>query len=112
MPWSTRNTRMPRPEEVLRGRDRRIHVAARHFVLGTPMEPPFPGMETALFAMGCFWGAERRFWQASGVHSSAVGYAAGYTRNPTYEAGLHQFHHTHIFRPITSQPAQKCQETE
>ena len=85
MPWSTRNTRMPRPEEVLRGRDRRIHVAARHFVLGTPMEPPFPGMETALFAMGCFWGAERRFWQASGVHSSAVGYAAGYTRNPTYE---------------------------
>ena len=59
-------------------------VAARHFVLGTPLEPPFPGQELALFALGCFWGAERKFWQAAGVHSTAVGYAGGVTKNPTY----------------------------
>ena len=60
-------------------------MSDRHFVLGTPLAPPFPGMETALFGMGCFWGAERRFWQARGVHTTAVGYAAGSTANPTYE---------------------------
>ena len=57
-----------------------------HFVLGTPLEPPFPeGVETAIFGMGCFWGAERDFWQAPGVYTTAVGYAGGYTPNPTYE---------------------------
>jgi len=60
-------------------------IPAKHFVLGTPMEPPFPGMELALFGMGCFWGAEKKFWELEGVHSTAVGYAAGDTPNPTYE---------------------------
>ena len=73
------------PERALPGRATRMPVAARHHVLGTPLEPPFPGLELALFAMGCFWGAEKKFWEAPGVHSTAVGYAAGYTPNPTYE---------------------------
>jgi len=80
-----RKSRIVRPGEALPGRDSRMRVPERHFVLGTPMEPPFPGMETAIFGMGCFWGAERKFWEAKGVHSTAVGYAAGYTPNPTYE---------------------------
>jgi peptide-methionine (S)-S-oxide reductase len=62
-----------------------MSVGKTHFVLGTPMTPPFPGKEQALFAMGCFWGAEKKFWQAPGVHSTQVGYAAGFTPNPTYE---------------------------
>ena len=61
-------------------------VTAPHFVLGTPITPPFPeGTELALFGMGCFWGAERMFWELDGVYTTAVGYAAGYTPNPTYE---------------------------
>ena len=61
-------------------------MAARHAVLGTPVKPPFPdGVQTAVFGMGCFWGAERIFWQAPGVYSTAVGYAGGFTPNPTYE---------------------------
>jgi peptide-methionine (S)-S-oxide reductase len=77
--------KLPTPEEALPGRKERMPVAARHVVTGAPMEPPFPGMELALFGMGCFWGAERKFWQAPGVHSTQVGYAGGYTENPTYE---------------------------
>ena len=77
---------MPSPEEALRGRAERIPVPEMHFVNGNPLEPPFPeGMEMALFGMGCFWGAERVFWQAPGVYTTAVGYAAGYTPNPTYD---------------------------
>jgi peptide-methionine (S)-S-oxide reductase len=76
---------LPRPDEALPGRTTRIPVAERHFVLKTPMEPPFAGMELAMFGMGCFWGAEMKFWEAEGVHSTAVGYAAGVTPNPTYE---------------------------
>ena len=77
--------RIPSPERALPGRATRVAVAAKHFVLGTPMEPPFPAaMETALFGMGCFWGAERKFWQAPGVYTTAVGYAGGSTPNPTY----------------------------
>ena len=72
-------------EQALPGRSRRMAVASRHHVLGTPLEPPFPRMELAMFAMGCFWGAERTYWEAPGVHSTAVGYAAGFTPNPTYE---------------------------
>jgi len=73
-------------ESALPGRDRAIAVPPRHAVLGTPLEPPFPeGVETAIFGMGCFWGAERLFWQAPGVYTTAVGYAGGYTPNPTYE---------------------------
>ena len=77
---------MPSPKEALPGREARIPVPEMHFVNGNPLEPPFPeGMEMALFGMGCFWGAERVFWQAPGVYTTAVGYAAGYTPNPTYE---------------------------
>ena len=79
--------RMPSPEQALPGRSERMPVAERHAVLGTPMQPPFPGVaepELALFGMGCFWGAERKFWEAPGVHTTAVGYAAGYTPNPDY----------------------------
>jgi peptide-methionine (S)-S-oxide reductase len=77
---------LPTVEEALPGREARLPVAARHAVNGTPLEGPFPaGLEQAMFAMGCFWGAERKFWQESGVYTTAVGYAGGYTRNPTYE---------------------------
>ena len=73
-------------ESALPGRDRAIAVPPRHEVLGTALQPPFPeGVETAIFGMGCFWGAERLFWQAPGVYTTAVGYAGGYTPNPTYE---------------------------
>jgi peptide-methionine (S)-S-oxide reductase len=81
-----RKLRVPTPEEALPGRTVRTPVPARHFVKGTPLEPPFPEeLERALFGMGCFWGAERKFWQADGVFTTAVGYAAGHTPNPTYE---------------------------
>jgi len=77
---------MPGPEEALPGRAEAMPVPAVHFVNGHPMLPPYPqGMQTAMFGMGCFWGAERRFWQADGVYLTAAGYAAGYTPNPTYQ---------------------------
>ena len=77
--------KLPTLEQALRGRPQRMPVAARHVVLGTPMEPPFPpGTHMALFGMGCFWGAERKFWSLTGVHATAVGYAGGLTPNPTY----------------------------
>ena len=77
---------MPSPEDALPGRDEPMPVPAKHFVNGNPLAPPFPeGLELALFGMGCFWGAERKFWQAPGVYSTSVGYAAGLTPNPTYE---------------------------
>jgi peptide-methionine (S)-S-oxide reductase len=79
--------RLPDPAEALPGRPSRpFRVPERHFVLGTPLEPPFPeGFEQAMFGMGCFWGAERKFWELDGVYTTAVGYAAGVTPNPTYE---------------------------
>ncbi len=74
------------PEEALPGRDEAMRVPERHDVLGTPLVPPFPeGTEQLVVGMGCFWGAERVFWRADGVHTTAVGYAGGYTPNPTYE---------------------------
>ncbi len=74
------------PATALPGRAQPIAVPARHEVLGTPLKGPFPdGIDTAIFGMGCFWGAERLFWQADGVYSTAVGYAGGITPNPTYE---------------------------
>ncbi len=86
MLFSRYKSRMVMPEEALPGRDDPMPVASRHLVKGTPMEPPFPeGMETAIFGMGCSWGAERKFWMAPGVYTTAVGYAGGYTPNPTYE---------------------------
>ena len=80
-------TKMIESERALRGRDQRpFPVPDRHEVLGNPLTPPFPdGFETAVFGLGCFWGAERIFWQAPGVWTTAVGYAGGYTPNPTYE---------------------------
>ncbi len=73
-------------ERALPGRDAEMPVADRHAVLGTPLKPPFPdGMERLIVGMGCFWGAEKLFWQAPGVYTTAVGYAGGYTPNPTYE---------------------------
>ena len=77
---------MIEPERALPGRSVGVPVPDRHEVLGTPLVPPFPdGIETAVFGMGCFWGAERMFWQADGVYTTAVGYAGGYTPNPLYE---------------------------
>lgn len=76
---------LPTPDEALPGRSQPMAVPARHFVNGNPLQPPFPaGMETAVFGLGCFWGAERKFWQQSGVYTTAVGYAAGVTANPNY----------------------------
>ena len=78
--------RIPRPDEALPGRAAAMPVPERHTVLGTPLAPPYPpGLSRAVFALGCFWGAERKFWQAPGVHTTAVGYIAGPTPNPTYE---------------------------
>ncbi|APR83602.1 Peptide methionine sulfoxide reductase MsrA [Minicystis rosea] len=78
--------RMPKPEEALPGRSQRMPMPEKHFVNGARISPPFPpGAELAMFGMGCFWGAERKFWQQKGVISTAVGYAAGLTPNPTYE---------------------------
>ena len=77
--------RMPAKDDALPGRGERMAVPDKHFVNGARLEPPFPdGLRRALFGMGCFWGAERKFWQLPGVYSTAVGYAAGYTPNPTY----------------------------
>jgi peptide-methionine (S)-S-oxide reductase len=82
----TKPTTMVQPDEALPGRDEQMPVPARHEVLGTPLTPPFPdGLEQAIVGMGCFWGAERVFWRAPGVYTTAVGYAGGYTKNPTYE---------------------------
>ena len=82
----TKPAHMVTPEDALPGRDDPMPVPDRHEVLGTPIAPPFPeGLEQAVVGMGCFWGAERVFWKAPGVYTTAVGYAGGYTPNPTYE---------------------------
>jgi peptide-methionine (S)-S-oxide reductase len=82
----TKKAEQVTPEEALPGRDEAMPVPERHEVLGTPLQPPFPeGIEQLVVGMGCFWGAERVFWQADGVYTTAVGYAGGYTPNPTYE---------------------------
>jgi peptide-methionine (S)-S-oxide reductase len=87
MVFSRTKTRIPSPDDALPGRPvRPFAVPERHAVLETRLEPPFPeGYEVAVFGLGCFWGAERRFWQTDGVWSTSVGYAGGYTPNPTYE---------------------------
>ena len=84
--FTRRVPEMVTPELALAGRERAITPSAPHLVLGTPLAPPFPaGLERATFGMGCFWGAERKFWSLEGVHTTAVGYAGGFTPNPTYE---------------------------
>lgn len=80
-----KKTTLPTPEEALPGRSTPMPVPEKHFVNGHPLKPPYPdGMETALFGFGCFWGAERKFWQQAGVFTTAVGYAGGSTPNPNY----------------------------
>jgi peptide-methionine (S)-S-oxide reductase len=82
---TAKKLRLPTAAEALPGRSESMPVENRHHVLGTPLRPPFPeGLELALFGLGCFWGAERKFWQVPGVYSTAVGYASGLTPNPTY----------------------------
>ncbi len=79
-------TEMVESDRALAGREQEMPVPERHAVLGTPLKPPFPeGLEQAIVGLGCFWGAERVFWQAPGVYTTAVGYAGGYTPNPSYE---------------------------
>lgn len=81
-----KKSQMPTAQEALPGRDRQMPVPEKHFVNGNRLVAPFPEqMELAMFGLGCFWGAERKFWQTAGVYSTAVGYAAGYTKNPTYQ---------------------------
>ncbi len=83
---SSRHIQLPSPEQALPGRATPLQVPARHYVNDHPLQPPFPaGMEQALFGLGCFWGAERKFWTQPGVYSTAAGYAGGVTPNPTYE---------------------------
>jgi peptide-methionine (S)-S-oxide reductase len=83
----TRKTTMPDPSEALAGRGQpAFEIPDTHAVLGSPLKPPWPeGAETAVFGLGCFWGAERLFWTLPGVHTTAVGYTGGFTKNPTYE---------------------------
>jgi peptide-methionine (S)-S-oxide reductase len=84
--WKAHATRLPAPGEALPGRSEAMPVPERHLVLGTRLAPPYPeGTEIAEFALGCFWGAERRFWELPGVVTTAVGYEGGPTPNPTYE---------------------------
>lgn len=81
-----KSTVMPQPGQALPGRDDPMPVPNSHYVNGNPMQPPYPSdMEQAMFGMGCFWGAERRYWQTEKIYITAVGYAAGYTPNPTYQ---------------------------
>jgi peptide-methionine (S)-S-oxide reductase len=86
MLFTSKKTQPVGADEALPGRETPIPVPERHEVLDTPLQPPFPaGLETAVFGLGCFWGAERIFWTAPGVYTTAVGYAGGHTPNPTYE---------------------------
>ena len=86
MLFSRTKTTMVTPAEALPGRDEPVKVPAAHFVNGNPLTPPFPqGYQQAMFGLGCFWGAERMFWQREGVYTTAAGYAGGYTPNPSYE---------------------------
>ena len=86
MPGQFDKITMPKPEAALPGRDQAVAVPESHFVNGHSLKGPFPpGFRQAMFGMGCFWGAERRFWEADGVYSTAVGYAGGYTPNPSYQ---------------------------
>lgn len=81
-----KKTAMPTAEEALPGREQAMDVVNKHFVLDQPLQPPFPDQcQWVLFGMGCFWGAERKYWQLPGIYTTAAGYAGGFTKNPTYE---------------------------
>jgi peptide-methionine (S)-S-oxide reductase len=99
---ANKNLSLPGPGEVLPGRDTPMSVSTAHFVNGHNLQAPFPeGMQHALFGMGCFWGAEKMFWQQSGVYSTAVGYAAGHTPNPSYrEVCSGQTGHNEVVRVV------------
>ena len=99
--FNPRKTKMVERDKALRGRVAKMPVAPRHAIHGTSMEEPFPGMEMALFGMGCFWGAEKGFWMLPGVHSTSVGYAGGYTPNPSYEEVCYgQTGHAEVVRVV------------
>ena len=99
--FESKKLRMPTKEEALPGRAEAMPVPARHFVSGAPLLPPFEGMQMAMFGMGCFWGAERKLWQAPGVVSTQVGYTAGLTANPTYrEVCSGQTGHSEVVRVV------------
>ena len=86
MIFSSKKLTLPDPSQALPGRDTKMPITNKHFVTGNPIAPPFPAhLQQALFGLGCFWGAERKFWQHPGVFSTAVGYSGGYTPNPTYD---------------------------
>ena len=99
---AVRSTTMPKAAEALPGRSMPMAVADRHFVNGNRQSPPYPaGLELAMFGMGCFWGAERLFWELPGVHSTAAGYAGGFTPNPTYqEVCTGMTGHTEVVRVV------------
>ena len=108
--FGKKKSEMPRVEAAPPGRNDKMPVSAKHFVLGTALDDAFEGKCLALFGMGCFWGAERKFWEAPGVVSTAVGYAAGYTPNPTYqEVCSGQTGHNEVVRVVWD-PAQTSYE--
>jgi peptide-methionine (S)-S-oxide reductase len=99
---SSSKLKIPARQDALPGRSEAMPVPTRHFVSGAPLAPPFPGgLREAVFGLGCFWGAERKFWQLPGVFTTAVGYAGGYTPNPTYrEVCSGQTGHTEVVRVV------------
>ncbi len=99
--FESKKLKMPAPSDALKGRAEKMPIPARHFVLDATLDGPFPGMQQALFGLGCFWGAEKKFWQLPGVVSTSVGYAAGYTPNPTYrEVCSGQTGHNEVVRVV------------
>jgi peptide-methionine (S)-S-oxide reductase len=109
---SPKKLKLPAPSEALPGRSETMPVPDKHFVLGTPLKGPFPaGLQQAVFGLGCFWGAEKKFWQTPGVHSTQVGYAAGFTPNPTYrEVCSGMTGHNEVVR-VVFDPAKVSYET-
>ena len=83
--WPFKKTEMIKESDALAGRDAEVPVSSAHYVLGSKLKSEFEGFELAMFGMGCFWGAERKFWQSKKVHSTQVGYSAGFTKNPSYQ---------------------------
>jgi peptide-methionine (S)-S-oxide reductase len=107
---SSKKLKMPTASEALPGRSEKMPVPSAHFVLGTPLEAPFTGLSLAMFGMGCFWGAEKKFWETLGVRSTMVGYSAGFTPNPTYqEVCTGQTGHNEVVR-VAFDPAKTSYE--